>query len=103
MDHHHMCDLSHAICCDADEPRRCRCPLGHYENRAAARHARDAARPAGAAASAAVPCGLLEGGKAAQAIRKGELLTYQNCAVDETSRIVMLRKRQDDMLKGTVG
>ena len=56
-----------------------------------------------AAASAAVPCGLLEGGKAIRAIRKGELLTYQNCAVDETSRIVMLRKRQDDMLKGTVG
>jgi predicted homoserine dehydrogenase-like protein len=56
-----------------------------------------------AAASAAVPCGLLEGGKAVKAIRKGELLTYQNCAVDETSRIVMLRKRQDDMLKGTVG
>jgi predicted homoserine dehydrogenase-like protein len=56
-----------------------------------------------AAASAAVPCGLLEGGKAVKAIRKGELLTYQNCAVDETSRIVMLRKRQDDMLKGTLG
>jgi predicted homoserine dehydrogenase-like protein len=34
-------------------------------------------------------------------IRKGELLTYGNCAVDAGSRIVALRKRQDDMLKGT--
>lgn len=53
--------------------------------------------------SQAVPCGLLEGGQATKAIRKGELLTYQNCAVDAGSRIVALRKRQDDMLKGTVG
>lgn len=45
MDHHHMWDLSHAICCepakiraDADEPRRCRsCPLrsAHYDRPAA--------------------------------------------------------------------
>jgi len=51
----------------------------------------------------AIPCGLLEGGKAVKPIRKGELLTYENCAVDAGSRIVALRKRQDDMLKGTVG
>jgi predicted homoserine dehydrogenase-like protein len=56
-----------------------------------------------AADAKAIPCGLLEGGKASIAIRKGELLTYRNCAVDEGSRIVALRKRQDDMLKGTVG
>ena len=30
----------------------------------------------------AVPCGLLEGGKVTKPIRKGELLTYDNCAVD---------------------
>ena len=50
----------------------------------------------------AVPCGLLEGGKVTKPIRKGELLTYGNSAVDAQSRIVALRKRQDDMLKGTV-
>ncbi|WP_421695313.1 NAD(P)H-dependent oxidoreductase [Aestuariivirga sp.] len=48
----------------------------------------------------AVPCGLLEGGKVTKPIRKGELLTYHNCAVDPSARIVSLRKRQDDMLKG---
>ena len=56
-----------------------------------------------AAGSDAIPCGLLEGGKVTRPIRKGELLTYQNCAVDEGARIVTLRKRQDDMLKGTAG
>lgn len=54
-----------------------------------------------AAAAKAVPCGLLEGGRTTAAVRKGEILTYQNCAVDEGSRIVALRKRQDDMLKGS--
>ena len=48
----------------------------------------------------AVPCGLLEGGKVTKPIKKGELLTYDNCAVDATSGIVKLRQRQDDMLKG---
>ena len=33
-------------------------------------------------------------------IKKGELLNYENCAVDATSGIVKLRQRQDDMLKG---
>jgi predicted homoserine dehydrogenase-like protein len=55
-----------------------------------------------AATAKAIPCGLLEGGTATAVVRKGELLTYRNCAVDEGSRIVALRKRQDDMLKGTV-
>ena len=50
--------------------------------------------------SRAVPCGLLEGGKVTKPIKKGELLTYDNCAVDATSGIVKLRQRQDDMLKG---
>jgi predicted homoserine dehydrogenase-like protein len=48
----------------------------------------------------AVPCGLLEGGKVTKPVAKGELLTSDNCAVDAGSRIVALRKRQDDMLKG---
>jgi predicted homoserine dehydrogenase-like protein len=55
---------------------------------------------ADAVQSNAVPCGLLEGGKVTKPIAKGELLTYANCAVDETSRIVALRKRQDEMLTG---
>ena len=53
-----------------------------------------------AEAGKAVPCGLLEGGKVTKPIKKGELLTYDNCAVDASSRIVALRKRQDAMLKG---
>ena len=32
-------------------------------------------------------------------IKKGELLTYENCTVDTDSGIVKLRQRQDDMLK----
>ena len=46
----------------------------------------------------AVPCGLLEKGKVTKAIKKGELLTYANCAVDEGAGIVKLRKRQDELL-----
>jgi predicted homoserine dehydrogenase-like protein len=53
-----------------------------------------------AVTSKAVPCGLLEGGKVTKPIKKGELLTYDNCAVDATSGIVELRKRQDKMLQG---
>jgi predicted homoserine dehydrogenase-like protein len=51
-----------------------------------------------ATAAAAIPCGLLTGVKVTQPIRKGELITYQNAAVPEGSRIATLRKRQDDML-----
>ena len=51
-----------------------------------------------AAAQKAVPCGLLEGGKVTRAIRKGELLTTANCAVDTTAKIHELRLRQDAML-----
>ena len=54
-----------------------------------------------ARATSAIPCGLLEGGKVTKPIRKGELLTYANCAVDSSARIVALRQRQDDMLKGS--
>jgi predicted homoserine dehydrogenase-like protein len=50
----------------------------------------------------AVPCGLLEGGKVTAPVKKGELLTSANCAPDAGSRLVALRKRQDDMLAGTL-
>ena len=53
-----------------------------------------------AQAAKAVPCGLLEGGKVTAPIRKGELLTAANCMPDAGSRLVALRQRQDDMLKG---
>ena len=53
-----------------------------------------------ARAAKAIPCGLLEGGKVVKPIKKGELLTYENCTVDTNSGIVKLRQRQDDMLKG---
>ena len=33
-------------------------------------------------------------------IKKGELITYGNAAVDQASRIVALRKRQDELLAG---
>ena len=51
-----------------------------------------------AAASKAVPCGLLENGKVTRAIKKGELLTTANCAVDTSAKIYELRQRQDAML-----
>ncbi len=55
---------------------------------------------AGEAATAkAVPCGLLEQGKVTQPIKKGELLTTANVAVDTTAKIYELRQRQDSMLK----
>jgi predicted homoserine dehydrogenase-like protein len=52
-----------------------------------------------AAAAGAVPCGLLEGGKVIRPIKKGELLTAANVAVDTSTRLYRLRLRQDDMLK----
>jgi predicted homoserine dehydrogenase-like protein len=47
---------------------------------------------------AAVPVGLLEGGKVQKPIRKGELLTYKNAAPDRTTKLFALRQRQDQML-----
>jgi predicted homoserine dehydrogenase-like protein len=52
----------------------------------------------GAAAAQAIPCGLLENGKVTKPIRKGELITYGNATVDQGSRIVALRRRQDELL-----
>lgn len=51
-----------------------------------------------ARAAAAVPCGLLQGGKVTAPIRKGTLLTYANVAVDANSALTKLRARQDQML-----
>jgi predicted homoserine dehydrogenase-like protein len=52
----------------------------------------------GAKVANAVPCGLLEQGTVARPIAKGDLLTRDNVKVDPGSRIVALRRRQDDML-----
>jgi predicted homoserine dehydrogenase-like protein len=49
---------------------------------------------------AAVPVGLLEGGKVLQPVKKGELLTYRNAAPDSTTKLFALRQRQDQMLNG---
>lgn len=68
--------------------------LGEYTYRAWIMTRQDAA------SAGAIPCGLLEGGKVTKPIAKGELLTHENCAVDATAGIVVLRKRQDEMLKG---
>ena len=71
--------------------------IGEYTYRAWAMAATEAR------AQKAVPCGLLEGGTVVQPVRKGELLTYANVAVDATSRIVELRRRQDEMIYGREG
>jgi predicted homoserine dehydrogenase-like protein len=52
----------------------------------------------GAKTAKAVPCGLLEQGTVTRPIAKGDLLTEDNVKVDPGSRIVALRRRQDDML-----
>jgi predicted homoserine dehydrogenase-like protein len=67
--------------------------IGEYTYRAWIMTAGDAAT------ARAVPCGLLEGGKVTKAIKKGELLTTANVAVDITAKIYDLRQRQDNMLK----
>lgn len=51
-----------------------------------------------ARAAGAVPCGLLEGGRVTAHVKKGELLTSANCEPDATSRLVALRRRQDEMV-----
>jgi predicted homoserine dehydrogenase-like protein len=52
-----------------------------------------------AAVAKAVPCGLLEGGKVTRTVKKGELLTMANVAVDSSTKLYRLRLAQDDMLK----
>ncbi len=68
--------------------------IGEYTYRAWAMDALEAR------ALNAVPCGLLERGTVLQPIRKGELLTYANTAVDQSSHIVELRRRQDQLVYG---
>ena len=46
----------------------------------------------------AVPCGLLEGGEVTKAIKKGELLSDANVAVDKAARIYELKQLQNAML-----
>jgi predicted homoserine dehydrogenase-like protein len=46
----------------------------------------------------AVPCGLLERATVLQPVRKGDLLTTENVAVVADSKIVKVRKLQDQML-----
>jgi predicted homoserine dehydrogenase-like protein len=53
-----------------------------------------------ARAQRAVPVGLLEGGKVLKPVRKGELLTADNAAPDQTTRLFALRRLQDEMLYG---
>ena len=55
---------------------------------------------ADARANRAVPVGLLEGGKVLKPVRKGGLLTADNAAPDQTTRLYALRKLQDEMLYG---
>lgn len=46
----------------------------------------------------AVPCGMIEGGTVTQAIKKGALLSYDNCAIDDSLPIAQMRKKMDAML-----
>lgn len=70
--------------------------IGEYTYRAWAMEA-SRARQAGAH-----PAGLLTGATVTQPIRKGELITGLNTALPANSRIVELRRRQDEMLFGKV-
>jgi predicted homoserine dehydrogenase-like protein len=54
---------------------------------------------ADARAKAAVPVGLLEGGRVTAPVRKGELLTRANATPDTTTRLYALRRKQDEMFK----
>jgi predicted homoserine dehydrogenase-like protein len=49
----------------------------------------------------AVPCGLLEGGTVTAPVAKGDLLTDANVRPDPTSRLVELRRLQDEMIFGS--
>ncbi len=69
--------------------------IGEYTYRAWAMDANEAR------AANAVPCGLLEQARVTAPVRKGELLTHANTAVDATARIVELRRRQDQLVYGS--
>ncbi len=63
--------------------------IGEYGYRGFALTAADAAE------RGALPLGLAEGATVTAPVRKGELLTYANCAPDGDLAITRLRKRQD--------
>lgn len=48
-----------------------------------------------------IACGLLEGGKVLQPIKKGDLITSSNAAVDPDSKLAELRARQDALVMET--
>lgn len=49
----------------------------------------------------AIPVGLLEGGRVTKPIAKGELITYGSATPKEGSKLVELRRKQDEMVYGT--
>lgn len=51
-----------------------------------------------ARAAKAVPCGLLEKAVASASIKKGELITHENIAIREDSKIAQLRALQDKLV-----
>ena len=51
-----------------------------------------------ARSAGAIPCGLLTGAKVTAPIKKGDLITRANASVPATSKIAILRARQDAML-----
>ncbi|ANM20843.1 SAF domain-containing protein (plasmid) [Rhizobium sp. N541] len=53
-----------------------------------------------ARSAAAIPCGMLQGGKVTAPIKKGELITYSNASVAEGSRLAALRAKQDALVYG---
>lgn len=55
---------------------------------------------ADARAHQAVPCGLLEGATITAPIKKNELITAKNVAINENQWIARLRKKQDELIYG---
>lgn len=51
-----------------------------------------------AKAKKAIPCGLLEGAIVTNAIKTGELFTFDNCKINEELFIATLRKQQDNLI-----
>ena len=49
----------------------------------------------------AIPCGLLAGATVTAAIKKGELITYDAAQPDQSSKIVGLRRLQDELAQHT--
>ena len=51
----------------------------------------------------AIPCGLLEGATVTAPIKKNELITVKNAAINESQWIARLRKKQDKLIYGLSG